>query len=70
MEQSCKSGDRIYICSAGRVWGFWVDDVSTLDGRTVLSVHGLGTIAADEIGKTAFLSFEEAERALEGQRDV
>jgi len=66
----CKRGDRIYICSAGRAWGFWVDDVSTLNGRTVLNVHGFGTIAADEIGKTAFLSLEEAERALEEQKNV
>lgn len=66
----CKRGDRIYICSAGSAWGFWVDDVSTLNGRTVLNVHGFGTIAADEIGKTAFLSLEEAERALEELKNV
>ena len=66
----CKRGDRIYICSAGSAWGLWVDDVSTLNGRTVLNVHGFGTIAADEIGKTAFLSLEEAERALEEQKNV
>ena len=61
----CKRGDGIYICSAGRAWRFWVTDVSTLNGRTVLNVQGFGTIAADDIGKTAFLSFEEAEKALQ-----
>ena len=66
----CKRGDGIYICSAGRAWRFWVTDVSTLNGRTVLNVQGFGTIAADDIGKTAFLSFEEAERALEEQKNV
>ena len=44
----CKRGDGIYICSAGRAWRFWVADVSTLNGRTVLNVQGFGTIAADE----------------------
>lgn len=66
----CKRGDGIYICSAGRAWRFWVTDVSTLNGRTVLNVQGFGTIAADDIGKTAFLSLEEAERALEEQKNV
>ena len=45
-------------------------DVSTLNGRTVLNVQGFGTIAVDDIGKTAFLSLEEAERALEEQKNV
>ena len=66
----CKRGDGIYICSAGRAGRFWVTDVSTLNGRTVLNVQGFGTIAADDIGKTAFLSLEEAERALEEQKNV
>lgn len=66
----CKRGDGIYICSAGRAWRFWVTDVSTLNGRTVLNVQGFGTIAADDIGKTAFLSLEEAKRALEEQKNV
>ena len=66
----CKRGDGIYICSAGRAWRFWVTDVSTLNGRTVLNVQGFGTIAADDIGKTTFLSLEEAERALEEQKNV
>ena len=66
----CKRGDGIYICSAGRAWRFWVTDVSTLNWRTVLNVQGFGTIAADDIGKTAFLSFEEAERALEERKNV
>ena len=66
----CKRGDGIYICSAGRAWRFWVTDVSTLNGRTVLNVQGFGTIAADDVGKTAFLSFEEAERALEERKNV
>ena len=66
----CKRGDGIYICSAGRAWRFWVTDVSTLNGRTVLNVQGFRTIAADDVGKTAFLSLEEAERALEEQKNV
>ena len=66
----CKRGDGIYICSAGRAWRFWVTEVSTLNGRTVLNVQGFGTIAADDVGKTAFLSLEEAERALEEQKNV
>lgn len=47
-------------------------DVSTLNGRTVLNTLGLGTIRPEDIGKTVFLSREEAEKDLqemEGKKD-
>lgn len=46
--------------------------MSTLNGRTVLNTLGLGTIRPEDIGKTVFLSREEAEKELqemEGKKD-
>ena len=36
-----------------------------LNGRTVLNTLGLGTIRPEDIGKTVFLTREEAEKALQ-----
>lgn len=64
----CKSGDELWtFCNypGKRVYSFTVSDVSTLNGRTVLNTQGLGTIRSEDIGKTVFLTREEAEKALE-----
>ena len=63
----CKVGDELWtLCNyPGKlVYSFTVSDVSTLNGRTVLNTHGLDTIRAEDIGKTVFLTREEAEKAL------
>ena len=71
----CKRGDELWTyCNhpVKRVYSFTVSDVSTLNGRTVLNTLGLGTIRPEDIGKTVFLTREEAEKALaemEGQKD-
>ena len=72
----CRQGDELWTYGnfpQGReVYRFTVSDVSTLNGRTVLNTLGLGTIMAEDIGKTVFLSREEAEKALqkmEGKKD-
>ena len=64
----CKQGDELWTyCNhpVKRVYSFTVSDVSTLNGRTVLNTLGLGTIRPEDIGKTVFLSREEAEKALQ-----
>ena len=65
----CRQGDELWTYGnfpQGReVYRFTVSDVSTLNGRTVLNTLGLGTIRPEDIGKTVFLSREEAERALQ-----
>lgn len=64
----CKQGDELWTyCNypVKRVYSFTVSDVSTLNGRTVLNTLGLGTIRPEDIGKTVFLTREEAERAME-----
>ena len=65
----CRQGDELWTYGnfpQGReVYRFTVSDVSTLNGRTVLNTLGLGTIMAEDIGKTVFLSREEAEKALQ-----
>ena len=71
----CRQGDELWTyCNhpVKRVYSFTVSDVSTLNGRTVLNTLGLGTIRPEDIGKTVFVSREEAERALqemEGKKD-
>lgn len=72
----CRQGDELWTYGnfpQGReVYRFTVSDVSTLNGRTVLNTLGLGTIRPEDIGKTVFLSREEAEKALqemEGKKD-
>lgn len=63
----CKRGDELWTyCNhpVERVYSFTVSDVSTLNGRTVLNTLGLGTIRPEDIGKTVFLTREEAEKAL------
>ena len=68
----CRRGDELWTyCDhpVKRVYSFTVSDVSTLNGRTVLNTLGIGTIRPEDIGKTVFLSREEAERAMEGRKD-
>ena len=72
----CRQGDELWTYGnfpQGReVYRFTVSDVSTLNGRTVLNTLGLGTIRPENIGKTVFLSREEAEKALQemgGKKD-
>ena len=68
----CRQGDELWTyCDhpVKRVYSFTVSDVSTLNGRTVLNTLGLGTIRPEDIGKTVFLTREEAERAMEGRKD-
>ena len=66
----CRQGDELWTyCNhpVNRVYSFTVSDVSTLNGRTVLNTLGLGTIRPEDIGKTVFLTREEAEKAMEGR---
>jgi hypothetical protein len=71
----CRQGDELWTyCNhpVKRVYSFTVSDVSTLNGRTVLNTLGLGTIRPEDIGKTVFLTREEAKKALqemEGKKD-
>jgi len=64
----CRQGDELWTyCNhpVKRVYSFTVSDVSTLNGRTVLNTLGLGTIRPEDIGRTVFLTREEAEKALQ-----
>ena len=68
----CRRGDELWTyCDypVKRVYSFTVSDVSSLNGRTVLNTPGFGTIRPEDIGKTVFLTREEAERAMEGRKD-
>lgn len=68
----CKAGDELWSFStypAARVYGFTVTDISTLNGRTVLNTLGCGTLWERDIGKTVFLTREEAEKALEARKN-
>ena len=69
----CKVGDGLWtFCShpVEQVYSFTVTDISTLNGRTMLNTSRCGVIDAREIGKTVFLTREEAEKALEAMKDA
>ena len=64
----CKVGDGLWtFCSypVEQVYSFTVTDISTLNGRTMLNTSRCGVIDACDVGKTVFLTREEAEKALE-----
>ena len=64
----CKVGDGLWtFCShpVEQVYSFTVTDISTLNGRTMLNTSRCGVIDARDVGKTVFLTREEAEKALE-----
>lgn len=63
----CKPGDGLWtFCShpVEQVYSFTVTDISTLNGRTMLNTSRCGVIDARDVGKTVFLTREEAEEAL------
>lgn len=63
----CKPGDGLWtFCShpVEQVYSFTVTDISTLNGRTILNTSRCGVIDARDVGKTVFLTREEAEEAL------
>ena len=64
----CKPGDGLWtFCShpVEQVYSFTVTDIGTLNGRTVLNTSRCGVIDARDVGKTVFITREEAEKALE-----
>lgn len=68
----CKVGDGLWaFCShpVEQVYSFTVTDISTLNGRTMLNTSRCGVIDARDVGKTVFLTREEAEKALEAWKD-
>ncbi len=68
----CKVGDGLWtFCShpVEQVYSFTVTDISTLNGRTMLNTSRCGVIDARDVGKTVFLTREDAEKALEGMRN-
>lgn len=63
----CKVGDGLWtFCShpVEQVYSFTVTDISTLNGMTMLNTSRCGVIDARDVGKTVFLTREEAEKAL------
>ena len=67
----CKVGDGLWtFCShpVEQVYSFTVTDISTLNGRTMLNTSRCGVIDARDVGKTVFLTREEAKKALEGMK--
>lgn len=68
----CKVGDGLWtFCShpVEQVYSFTVTDISTLNGRTMLNTSRCGVIDARDVGKTVFLTREEAEKALEAMKN-
>jgi hypothetical protein len=68
----CKVGDGLWtFCShpVEQVYSFTVTDISTLNGKTLLNTSRCGVIDARDVGKTVFLTSEEAEKALEAMNN-
>lgn len=68
----CKRGDGLWtFCThpVEQVYSFTVTDISTLNGRTMLNTSRCGVIDARDVGKTVFLTREEAEAVLEAMKD-
>lgn len=67
----CKVDDGLWtFCShpVEQVYSFSVTDISTLNGRTMLNTSRCGVVDARDVGKTVFLTREEAEKALEAMK--
>lgn len=65
----CKVGDGLWtFCNypVEQVYSFTVTDISTLNGRTMLNTSRCGVIDARDVGKTVFLTRDEAEAAQKG----
>ena len=63
----CKTGDTLwsfYNYPKNGIYKIVVTAVSTLDGITVINTDNCGVIPEKDIGKTVFLTREEAEAAL------
>ena len=68
----CRVGDGLWtFCThpVEQVYSFTVTDISTLNGRTMLNTSRCGVIDARDVGKTVFLTREDAEKALEAKRN-
>ena len=68
----CRVGDGLWtFCThpVEQVYSFTVTDISTLNGRTMLNTSRCGVRDARDVGKTVFLTREEAEKALEAMKD-
>ena len=66
----CKRGDELWTyCTYPRasVYSFVVYDVSWLNGRLMLNTSACGVIDARDIGKTVFLTRDEAEKVMEAR---
>lgn len=67
----CKQGDTLWtFCTYpfAKVYKFNVTDISMLNGRTMLNTDLMGVVDATNVGKTVFLTREEAAKALEENR--
>ena len=63
----CRVGDGLWtFCThpVEQVYSFTVTDISTLNWRTMLNTSRCGVIDARDVGKTVFLTREEAEKVL------
>lgn len=79
----CKAGDTVYKpiitddTHKPAIWDITITQISIETGKLSNDAYAIGTICKsksgesfnfDEIGKTVFLTREEAEKALEGRR--
>ena len=69
----CKKGDTLwsyYNYPASCICKLVVTSVSTIDGMTVINTDNYGVIPEKDIGKSIFLTREEAEAALKKREET
>ena len=73
VELPCKVGDAVYVLVFGRVISFIVEKITldSVEDKPYMELHHGSRLVAelDELGKTVFLTREEAESALAERRD-
>lgn len=67
----CKVGDKLYRAFAGEIFEQRVGSMKyfAIQGRWDIETYPFCPCVESSIGKTVFLSREEAERAMEGKKD-
>ena len=68
----CKQDDVLWTFHtypSERIYSFHVTDLSTLNGRTMLNTDIMGVVDARDVGKAVFLTREDAEAAIKGEKN-
>lgn len=66
----CKVGDSIFRVGNGKIWEWLIEHIEIYGDEIGFVDDGENYFTPDKIGKTVFLTKEEAEQALEGVKNA